>query len=440
MELVELFNQNPWWKEKSLIENDFDIIKWNEKKFHWMPELVRKISLDPFALHFVLGPRQVGKTTVLKLLVKELLEKRDPKSIFFFNCENVADYKELGIILDSYFEFRQANGIGSSVILFDEVTFPKEWYRAVKSRIDTGMFRNDVLIFSGSTSIAIKREVELFPGRRGKGNDHLLLPLSFRGYLNIVDKQLVEKIKPISSIDQIKPRAMNAAMFETELNAHLETYVGCGGFPLSISAEIGKEEAKRIYLAWIKNAVLKSDRSDLIARQVIKVLVECLQTDISWEGVSKKIELKSPKTVAAYVDLLKSIFVVNVLYNVDLSGKRIMFGKNKKIHFRDPLLLDIFEDWCLVKARDKRAAVAEFLVVEHLSRLFPERVFFWKNGSEVDAVVLDKNALHGFEVKSGQGQSAYKVPVQLKSFFTICNKPKSSQDISLSVFLSLFDV
>ncbi len=442
MEFVELFGQNPWWKDKGLIDNDFDIVKWNEKKFHWIPKLVESICIEPFSLHFILGPRQVGKTTVLKLLAKVMLQKRDPRSIFFFNCENVADYKELEEVLKAYLEFRQANGISTScVILLDEVTFPKEWYRAVKSLIDKGAFRNDVLVLTGSTSIAVKREVELFPGRRGKGGDYLLLPLSFRGFLNIVDKSLVEKIKPMSSIGEIKNCVANALMFEKELNAHLEQYIDCGGFPLSMAVDAGKEEAKRAYLAWVKNAVLKSDRSDLIARQVVKVIIECLQTDVSWEGLSKKIELKSPKTVSAYVDLLKSIFVVNVLYTLDLSGKRIMFAKNKKIHFRDSLLLDLFEDWCLVKAADKQAAVCESLVVEHLCRQFPDKVFFWKNGSEIDAVVLDNSDLHGFEVKSGQAESRHRVPSQLKNFFTICKRTGSKHSgIPLSVFLSIFDV
>lgn len=445
MEFVELSGQNPWWQNKASIDSDFDIVKWIEKTVHWMPKLVEGISTAPFALHFILGPRQVGKTTVLKLLAKNLLERRDARSIFFFNCENVADYKELEEVLRSYLEFRQSVGISASVILLDEVTFPKEWYRAVKSLVDKGAFKNDVLVLTGSTSIAVKREVELFPGRRGNGKDYLLLPLSFRGFLNVVDKPLVEKIKPVSNIGEIKNCIANASIFEKELEVHLARYIEYGGFPLSLAVDAGKEEAKRAYLAWVKNAILKSDRSDLIARQVVKVIIECLQTDVSWEGLSKKIELKSPKTVSAYVDLLKSIFVVNVLYNLDLSGKRIMFAKNKKIHFRDSLLLDLFEDWCLVKARDKQAALVESLVVEHLCRQFPDNVFFWKNGSEIDAVVLDNGELHGFEAKSGSAEPSQRVPSQLKSFFTICRRSgqksgSKHSGIPLSVFLSVFDV
>ena len=71
---------------------------------------------------------------------------------------------------------------------------PKEWYRAVKFLIDGGKLRNAVLIVTGSSSMAVKREVELFPGRRGRGRDFVAYPLSFRGFLKVVEPQLVQKI------------------------------------------------------------------------------------------------------------------------------------------------------------------------------------------------------------------------------------------------------
>lgn len=442
IEIQELFEQNPWWKDKNLIEHDYDIIKWKEKKYKWIPDLVEKISLEPFALHIITGPRQVGKTTIIKLLIKRLLLEKDPKSIFYINCEDLADYRELLEILNLYLEFKEANSIKNSVILLDEITLPKEWYRAIKSLIDKGKLKNEILIITGSSSIAIKRQVELFPGRRGKGKDFIIYPLSFRGFLKIIDPELMNKIPLIKNIDEIDNKAINALMFEKELNKHLEDYMKYGGFPLAIASLYeSKEEAKRVYLSWIKNAVLKDDRSDIIARQIIKTLVEKQQSAISWEGVSKEIEIKSPKTVSAYVDFLKSIFAVNVLYNINISNKKIQFGKNKKIYFRDPLLLEIFEDWCLIKLKNKGSAIAESLVVEHLTRMFNENVFFWKNGFEIDAVVLENEKLYGFEVKWAEEAKAKSLP-QLKKFIIVTKKnySKIPLKIPLSVFLSLFDL
>ncbi len=445
MDVRELFDQNQWWKDKGLIKEDFDIVRWGEKRRKWVPGLVGEIGIEPFALHALTGPRQSGKTTVLKLLVKRLLDEgREPRSIFYFNCENLADYRELLEVLTAYLDFKGVNSVKFGIILLDEVTLPKEWYRAVKFLIDKGKLRNDVLIVTGSSSMAVKREVELFPGRRGKGKDFVVYPLSFRGFLRVVGPQLVQKIPPLESIKEIDGKAMTALMFENELNRHLGDYMAYGGFPLSVAnLHKSKEDAKNAYLSWIKNAILKAERSDVIARQVGKVLVETLQTDISWEGVSKKIEAKSPKTVSAYVDLLKSIFAVNVLYNVDISGKKIRFGKNKKIHFRDPLLLEIFEDWCMVKSLSGDSAIAEALLVEHLARMFPDNIFFWKNGFEIDAVVLDKTRLYGFEMKWSEAENAHAKSLnQLGKFVVVTKKgySKTPLKIPLAVFLSLFEV
>ncbi len=445
MDVRELFDQNPWWKDRGLIEKDFDIVRWGEKRHKWVPELVGEIALEPFALHALTGPRQSGKTTVLKLLVKRLLDKgREPRSIFYFDCENLADYRELLDVLTAYLDFKGVNSVKSGIILLDEVTLPKEWYRAVKFLIDKGNLRNDVLIVTGSSSMAVKREVELFPGRRGKGRDFVVYPLSFRGFLRVVGPQLVQKIPPLKSIEEIDGTAMNALMFENELNGHLGDYMEYGGFPLSVAnLHKSKEDAKNAYLSWIKNAILKAERSDVIARQVGKVLVETLQTDISWEGVSKKIEAKSPKTVSAYVDILKSIFAVNVLYNIDVSGKKIRFGKNKKIHFRDPLLLEIFEDWCMVKSLSGDSAIAEALLVEHLARMFPDNIFFWKNGFEIDAVALCNEKLYGFEMKWSEAENAHAKSLnQLEKFVTVTKRGYSRKPLKvpLAVFLSLFEV
>ncbi len=234
-------------------------------------------------------------------------------------------------------------------------------------------------------------------------------------------------------------------LFEKELQKHLETYMEYGGFPLSVASLYeAKEDAKKAYLSWIKNEVLKAERSDIIARQIAKVLLETFQTNISWEGISKKIEIKSPKTVAAYIDLLQSIFVVTVLYNIDISSKKIRFGKNKKIYARDPLIIDIFEDWFFLKAANKKSIIAESLVIEHLSRLFPDRVFFWKNGIEIDAIVLENEKLYGIEVKWSENSyrqipSMRSIPNNFKKYIIVTKKDygKEPLRVPLAVFLSM---
>ncbi|MEM2990553.1 MAG: ATP-binding protein, partial [Halobacteria archaeon] len=196
MELDILLLRNPWWKGKENFDEDEDYRKWVSRKIKWVPELTREIALEPFSLHFIVGARQVGKTTAIKLLIKDMLEleKVNPKSIFYFRCDEISDYKELKDLLSSYLELRDSWKIDKSYIFLDEVSFPKEWYRTVKSMIDDGMFKNDVLILTASTSIKIKKETEYFPGRRGKGRDFVVRPLSFREFIKTIDPDLYSKL------------------------------------------------------------------------------------------------------------------------------------------------------------------------------------------------------------------------------------------------------
>jgi len=128
----------------------------------------------------------VGKSTALILLIKELLDKVDnQRAIFYFSCDKLVDYKELDDILSAYLRLKEREKIRTSYILLDEVTFPKEWYRAIKLRIDRGDFKNDVLILTSSLSMKAKVEIEKFPGRRGKGKILVMYPLPFSEYVKL---------------------------------------------------------------------------------------------------------------------------------------------------------------------------------------------------------------------------------------------------------------
>ncbi|MEM0121195.1 MAG: hypothetical protein QW688_07160 [Thermoprotei archaeon] len=47
-------------------------------------------------LNFVAGPGQVGKTTLIKLVIHELLEEVDRRCGFYYLCDEISDYVELG--------------------------------------------------------------------------------------------------------------------------------------------------------------------------------------------------------------------------------------------------------------------------------------------------------------------------------------------------------
>jgi len=61
---------NPWWVSRDRIGEVEAYRRFEESDVRWIPDVVDRLSLRPFSLNFVFGPRQVGKTTALVLLAK----------------------------------------------------------------------------------------------------------------------------------------------------------------------------------------------------------------------------------------------------------------------------------------------------------------------------------------------------------------------------------
>ncbi|WP_449463080.1 hypothetical protein PQ610_02210 [Tardisphaera miroshnichenkoae] len=70
--------QNPWWADPSSIGNDEKVVMAMSSKPKFIPRL-------PYSSSLIMVPRQSGKTTAMKLAIKELLESGvDPSAVFTF--------------------------------------------------------------------------------------------------------------------------------------------------------------------------------------------------------------------------------------------------------------------------------------------------------------------------------------------------------------------
>ena len=387
--------QNPWWNN----EVDIKYEQWKSSKIKWKPEIINEISLKPFSLNFLIGPRQVGKTTSLKILVHDLIKKRNPKSIFYFSCDELIDFRELGEVLDSYISAKKSWGIKKSIIILDEITFVEDWFRAIKSRIDKGIFSNDVLIITGSASLELLKEKERFPGRRGHGKDIYFYPLSFSEYCKKIFKINLKQ----ASLNDYKEvlRIMNSnKIFKKKINEALSSYLKSGGFPLSIIDQMSYGNVSystiKTYLDWVKGDIVKLKKSERYTKEIISYLLSARLSPISWNSISKNTSINSPHTVQEYVETLSDLFIIKILYLIEPNNK-IEYRKNKKVHFIDPFLYRVFSNYTGIKVLEEN--LIESLAATHLSKVFD--TFYYRNKSEVDCVILKKGKQVGFEVKWG---------------------------------------
>ncbi|MHA1616980.1 MAG: ATP-binding protein [Candidatus Njordarchaeales archaeon] len=398
-------DQNPWWVNE--VHDKY--IEWKESEIKWMPSFVELVEVEPFSLNFVIGPRQIGKTTAIMVFIHDvLLRRRDPRSIFYYPCDEVVDYEELGEILDDYYNYKQSVRIKSSVIFLDEITFVDEWWRTIKARIDAGRFKNDVIFISGSASIELIAGKERFPGRRGNGKDYYLLPLTFQEYSRLVKKRplVLQDFSPISIDNLLSANKV----FRKDIREDFEEYLITGGFPLSIKEYLAKgrvSSAHKIYLDWLISDIVRAGKNDRLVKDILSQVICARLNPVSWNSLAKEVGGVSPHTIRNYIDFLQKLFIVKVLEFVDPGGK-VIHRKNKKIHIIDPFLYDTVARWTRENATTEQKV--ESTVMFHLS--FFGETYYWRNSTEIDIVLKRDQDLLGFEVKWGLKPTARKRPIK----------------------------
>jgi predicted AAA+ superfamily ATPase len=382
---------NPWWFK----EEDPVYTAWKDSNPKWIPKEINELSLEPFSLNFLVGPRQVGKTTLLKILIHNIAEKMNEKSIFYYSCDELTDYRELSNVLDSYLKSKDAWGIKNSYVFLDEITFVDEWWRALKAKIDSGKMLHNVVTITGSASIELIKGKETFPGRRGHGKDVIMRPLSFASYVEAVS---VIRPKKAKEIDKITEAMESNKVFQGMLSNFFLDYLDAGGFPAPVKEKVVKgkvsEQIKKAILDWLRVDWGKIGRSDNYMKETLSFLLGSHCTPISWLSIAKNTSMGSPNTAQAYIETLENLLVANVLFLLEPDGK-IVYRKNKKVHFTDPLYYKIFSEY--TNTEYHQPCQVEGIVASHLARVAP--VYYWRNSSEVDVVTLVNGLPVGLEVK-----------------------------------------
>ena len=139
----------------------------------------------------LLGMRRTGKSSIIRLLIGELLEKGVPeKNIIYINKESL-EFEEIQTYKDlyNYVVKNLKNVRGQRYIFIDEVQEIKEWEKAVASFLAEGI--GDVII-SGSNSHLLSGELATLLS--GRYVEIPVYPLTFNEFLEF-RKKFSEKKK-----------------------------------------------------------------------------------------------------------------------------------------------------------------------------------------------------------------------------------------------------
>ena len=423
MDIEMIGRQNPWWTHRGAITTDPCIREFEASALKWNPDYLDSIELGKDSVFVVFGPRQVGKTTSFKLIIRKLLEERNVESrrVMFLNCEEVAPStpQRLAEVIRSYATWVRAKNDERLFILLDEATYIRDWERGIKILAGEGRLQNVTLLATGSHLMGMRRGAERLPGRRGAGFDIPLWPLSFRQYLNVLAGDLKEKLPAFQGWSQ---KSLVASVEESSLQGEIihsifDSYLKTGGFPRSInqlnSSNYIKSDIYKLYRDGFLGDLIRIGRKETVFRELVQWILLRRENPFEWSDAARETYAGTHPTVREYMEDAESCFLWDILYKVKEIGKPFRMPRSpKKAYFRDPFIFHCMRAWGLgypdpfnacedfLKDPGNYGYLVEATVASHLKRFFGEQLFYYRNTREIDFVIfqnMEKAAL--LEVK-----------------------------------------
>ncbi|MCS7385798.1 MAG: ATP-binding protein [archaeon GB-1867-005] len=414
----------------------------------WTPRLLyllRKNFLEAegkYVLVSLRGPRRVGKTTLIKLLIRELLLNRiDPLKIAYIRCDRagLGGVNGLANVIRDFI-IRRRDRPGDTFIFLDEVSSLKNWQLAVKDLYDSGLLtRNHVkLLVTGSHSLDVRKGAETLGLRKGVmlegGNDKLLLPMKFSEYAYyremlagkrdirslFISKEFLKVERRLDAFNEltrldggIPPFLEMAETYLNELYAYFEDYLLTGGFPLAVRQflTLGRIHPS-VYLDFVDLAVKDAMKWRLNENTLYDILYQLLEAprgpfeavpvkEISDNKLANKLGI-SHNTVRQYLNYLVDAFVlIEVGKLKDFSKRKSPLRSPRKFYFWDPLMFYAFkaisagssDPYSLVLSRlsEWRGVIVEMVVASNIAhmifsleiiqdiRLLKRKMFYFKS-------------------------------------------------------------
>ena len=324
------------------------------------------------------GPRQVGKTT----LAKELIRKYgNDKS--YINCDIVANAN--GMATEDAKKLRAFLGEGKFFVI-DEAQKVKNIGLNLKILVDT--YPEIQIIATGSSSFYLSAQIgEPLVGRMFK---YILYPFS---------------LKEIYSAN--KGGAENIG--------NLLVY---GSYPDVIT---GKAILKIDYLTTLSSNFLYKDisgfeeiRKPELLRNLLEMLAYQLGNEVSYNELATKLGVRR-ETILRYMYILEEAFIIFRLYPFS-RNLRNEIGRKHKVYFYDLGIRNaIINKLDSAQVRDDIGALWEnFCIIERKKQIQDNHwyrgLYFWRTTSqkEIDYIEDYDGSLYAYEFKWGKKE--YKIP------------------------------
>jgi predicted AAA+ superfamily ATPase len=330
------------------------------------PSVLR--ALQSFPVIAITGPRQCGKST----LVKHLLDAY-PESIYL-DLERPSDLRKLDDA--EWFLTSQKN----KLICIDEVQRQPELFPLIRSLVDEWNRPGCFLILGSASRDLLKQSSESLAGR-----------ISYKRLTPFLWEEL-------------------------EKDYSIEKYFSAGAFPRSLLAadeEVSVEWRESFITTFLERDLLQwAGFTPTTMRRLWQMLAHVNGQTVNYSTLAASLGVTST-TVKSYIDLLVGTYMIEIVppYISNL-GKRLV--KAPKVYISDSgiiaalLGLRNFEE---LSGHPAFGSIWEQIVLSNLKGLYPDADFFYyrtTNGAEADFVMKIKNIVFAIECKASYSPTLSK--------------------------------
>jgi len=224
---------NPWWEDRAVEVPGY--------KRYIFTDIQKYLKTKQIIA--IVGLRRVGKTVLMKQVIKDLAGGGVENVFYFLFDELLTRNPEiLEDVINYYLKTISKDGI--KYIFLDEIQKVPYWQDILKRFYDT---RTDIkFIVSGSSSLQIKKSRESLAGRI---YDFYMPPLTFREFLEINGLKIERVEMDFSKLKEVYERNIDKKPIIENLFLQ---YILKGAFP-----EIAKEEDMDIVKSYVRSSVVE---------------------------------------------------------------------------------------------------------------------------------------------------------------------------------------
>ncbi len=412
--------QNPWQSSGAVPEALAPPTERSLASVLWQ----RLIRNDPRRHQVILGPRRVGKTTVLYQTVQHLIENGiDPKRIWWMRMDHPLLLEvSLGDLVRSMLRGTDPDDDSPLFVMLDEVVYARDWDLWLKTFYDENW---PVRIAATSSATAGLRKQRRESGV-GRWEEHQLMPCQLGEFLSLLGRAeepeafgtLAERLGALGAKSPVDPG-----------DGLREYLLLVGGFPelllrpFSTEPSVGVDDLDRHIIE--SQRVLRSDaveravykdipqtsgvENPLMLERLLYALAGQVTGILSPTGIGKDLGIAQP-TLDRYLSYLEQAYLIFALTNYSGSESGVQ-RRGRKLYFVDSAVRNAALHRGLAPLSDpvEQGLLLENLVASAVNTLAAHagvRLHHWRDGNhEVDLIYDDPRQPLVLEIASSPSHS-----------------------------------